>query len=343
MSHRPRLAGDGRLLLPAEVQFDDARDAYLTNFSETLVDPFEWTDDRLLLAESFARLDLSERNAVSEWILCHGAVDWPGLRGIVLGVEGGGQEDRVQWQTADYESDMAADRQGVAWLLSTLVRLSDHRVARDWDPAWGQVIIDGAAEGMIIGGEFAGRLVVPRHLTDRDDLDPDQKQLVAATWDWPRVAVLNGAQGNIELVPRDRAEPDLVSEIEARSAVLGTTWVETVQLMRLILEPYVRIAVERLFTIELARPSARAETPFILVPHEERVWRSVLAPIHLQVFEALRRITEGEPGAATCRECGRPFLVLDARRRYFCNERERFRHAQRERRKRIRAEDVTQS
>jgi hypothetical protein len=61
----------------------------------------------------------------------------------------------------------------------------------------------------------------------------------------------------------------------------------------------------------------------------------VLAPIYLQLFEALRRITEGEPGAAICRECGRPFLVLDARRRFFCNERERTRWAQRDRRRRL--------
>ena len=43
----------------------------------------------------------------------------------------------------------------------------------------------------------------------------------------------------------------------------------------------------------------------------------------------------GGLGAAICRECGRPFLVLDARRRFFCNDRERYRHAQRQRRKRL--------
>ncbi len=34
-----------------------------------------------------------------------------------------------------------------------------------------------------------------------------------------------------------------------------------------------------------------------------------------------------------------PFLVLDARRRFFCNDRERFRHAQRERRRRLSAQE----
>ncbi len=63
------------------------------------------------------------------------------------------------------------------------------------------------------------------------------------------------------------------------------------------------------------------------------------SPIYLQLFEALRRISEGEPGAATCRECGQPFLVLDARRRFFCNDRERYRFTQRQRRLRIATED----
>jgi len=72
---------------------------------------------------------------------------------------------------------------------------------------------------------------------------------------------------------------------------------------------------------------------------EDRVWMSILAPIYLQLFEALRRISEGEPGAAICRECGRPFVVLDARRRFFCNERERFRYSKREQRKRINVHD----
>ena len=71
------------------------------------------------------------------------------------------------------------------------------------------------------------------------------------------------------------------------------------------------------------------------MPFEDGPWRSILAPIHLQLFESLRRITEGEPGAAVCRECGQPFLVIDARRRFFCNDRERYRFTQRERRRRL--------
>ena len=80
----------------------------------------------------------------------------------------------------------------------------------------------------------------------------------------------------------------------------------------------------------------------MLVPREARIWQSILAPIYLQLFEALRRVTEGEPGAATCRECGQPFLVLDARRRFFCNDRERFRFSQRQRRRRLAAEPASE-
>jgi hypothetical protein len=57
----------------------------------------------------------------------------------------------------------------------------------------------------------------------------------------------------------------------------------------------------------------------------------------------LRRITEGEPGAAICRECGQPFLVLDARRRFFCNAREQFRHSKRGQRQRLIVVEATEA
>ena len=69
--------------------------------------------------------------------------------------------------------------------------------------------------------------------------------------------------------------------------------------------------------------------------HERRWWSSLLAPVYLQLLEGLRRVTEGQRGAGLCRECGQPFLTLDARRSSFCTDRERFRFSQRERRKRL--------
>ena len=72
-----------------------------------------------------------------------------------------------------------------------------------------------------------------------------------------------------------------------------------------------------------------------LTLHERRWWDSLLAPVYIQLLEGLIRVTEGQRGAAFCRECGQPFLTLDARRSSFCTDRERYRHGQRERRKRL--------
>ena len=71
------------------------------------------------------------------------------------------------------------------------------------------------------------------------------------------------------------------------------------------------------------RRSMTDRFPAPLVVHERRWWRSLLAPVYLQLLEGLRRVTEGQRGAALCRECGQPFLTLDARRLSFCTDRER--------------------
>jgi hypothetical protein len=76
---------------------------------------------------------------------------------------------------------------------------------------------------------------------------------------------------------------------------------------------------------------------------EIRSWESVLAPIYLQLLEALLRVSDGQSGAAFCRECGQPFLTLDARRSAFCNDRERFRFTQRERRKRLKTITIVEN
>ena len=68
---------------------------------------------------------------------------------------------------------------------------------------------------------------------------------------------------------------------------------------------------------------------------ERRRWSSLLAPVYLQLLEGLRRVTEGQRGAGFCKECGQPFLTLDARRSVFCTDPERLRYGQRERRRRL--------
>jgi hypothetical protein len=109
------------------------------------------------------------------------------------------------------------------------------------------------------------------------------------------------------------------------------------------MEPYIRKAAN--FEVDVDRerhwveePDA-AGHPEVIAPElfvrERRLWRSILAPIYLQLLEALRRVSEGKPGSVWCKECAQPFLTLDARRSTFCTDRERLRYAQRGRRERI--------
>jgi hypothetical protein len=77
-------------------------------------------------------------------------------------------------------------------------------------------------------------------------------------------------------------------------------------------------------------PSAFGVTPaFSIGPVIRREWSSILAPIDLQLYEALRRVSELKPAARLCRECGQSFLVLDGRRIAFCTDLERARFNQR--------------
>jgi hypothetical protein len=344
VSQRPRLAGDGQLRLPDSVTHGP-EDFLLGRLSARTVDPFDWTAERLLLTESFARLDLSDRDIVRDWCATHGVVDaWDylGPRAWIPDRSWmSGHGDRF----ADHARDIAAEQANVAWHLATLARLSDRRRTRDWDPALGQLVLDGGDNGqLVVGGPDAGVApgIRPRELDDRE-LTEDEHLAIAetarrvrrATADWPVVRVSDEAWSATWDATGESLGGDLPDTPEGKARAVGATWDGTVQLERLLLGPYVTRAVERRFTLVVEPQDVDGETRRVLVPREERGWRSILAPIHLQLLEALRRITEGEPGAAICRECGRPFLVLDARRRFFCNDRERFRNAQRGRRRRL--------
>jgi hypothetical protein len=350
VSQRPRLAGDGRLLVPSKVAYD--RYGFLRGrLSDRTVDPFDWTADRLLLAESFARLDLADRKTAKAWFVRHGVVDR-----AVFGVsfaelpEDDWRFTRSPDELADHLTDIGIEQRNVAWHLAALMRLSEARSTKEWDPSWGHLMVHGPDGELVVGGPHAGSKrssaaiidLVRREFADdprhQREADADARVL-AATEDWPLVDVgeptwfafwfrSDGAPGVV--LPEDPVE---------KARVLGSTWDYAVELQRLLIAPYVARAVERRFSIEFEARDAEGVKRSVLVPHEERVWRSILAPIYLQLFEALRRITEGEPGAATCRECGRPFLILDARRRFFCNDRERFRYSQREHRRRLRVPD----
>lgn len=345
VSNRPRLAGDGRLLVPSKVAFDH-HGFLLGRLSERTIDPFDWTADRLLLAESFARLDLRDRTTAKAWFVEHGVIDRAAFVGPPAEViNDNWLPERGAEELADHRRDVEIEQDNVRWHLTTLARLSETRLSQEWDPSWGRLIVAGPEGDMVVGGPHGGERLTLRSTIDllrREFADDPRRQreadaaerLRAATDDWPVVEVGEFLWDEAWEQEEDGPDGPLPWDSEARAEVLGTTWDRTVTLERLLIVPYVARAVERKFTVAFEAQEVHGKTRPVLVPREERVWQSVLAPIYLQLFEALRRITEGEPGAAICRECGQPFVVLDARRRFFCNEREQFRHNKREQRRR---------
>ena len=146
MSQHPRLAGDGRLTLPAKVAFDD-QGFIRGRFSAQDVDPFEPTADKLLLAESFARLELDDRAAWKAWIVRHGALDPYDLfdGDGALPDDGEWAEDRPEGAFAESRDEWAREQANVRWHLSVLERLSDARETRVWEPAWGAFVLDAEA------------------------------------------------------------------------------------------------------------------------------------------------------------------------------------------------------
>lgn len=353
MSQRPRLAGDGRVVVPAKVAFDH-HGFIRGRFSDRTVDPFDWTEDRLLLAESFARLDLTDRRAVRAWWTTYGAVDlidFTGGAGELPDEHGDWLANRPPDTFIESRAEVDQEQGNVVWHLATMARLAEHRSTGEWDPSWGYLVI-GHPEGggLIVGGPEGGEELMSRRLIEHmrnsrtADIDrpfvEEQDRLYAAVSGRPVVMVSAfGWFGYWRPLHGDFGH-DARAEARTKAGTVGSTWDSAIELERLLLSPYVAQAVERRFTIERVPTEVYGMTRSVLVPREERVWQSVLAPIYLQLFEALRRITEGQPGAAICRECGRPFLVLDARRRFFCNERERYRHAKREQRRRLAEPDL---
>lgn len=350
MSRRPRLAGDGRVLLPETVKYDRDSHFLRARLSERESDPFDWTADRLLLAESFARLDLEDLPVAYAWLERHGCVDRVDFHG------GSAEVPDADWlvtrrpgDLADHLDEVLLEQDNVLWHLTTLARLSERRSTKEWDPSWGRLVIGSPEGGLIIGGPDAGEELKSRryieHLrksripeVDRPFVE-EQDRLYAAVEGLAVVIVSEPGWLGFWRTEHTELGPRVPDEAREKARMLGSTWDQGVELERILIIPYVAQAVERRFTVERELREVDGVTRSVLVPREERVWQSILAPIYLQLFEALRRITEGEPGAATCRECGRPFLVLDARRRFFCNDRERYRHAQRDRRKRMAVHD----
>jgi hypothetical protein len=281
-------------------------------FSAQDVDTFEPTADRLLLAKSFARLHLDDREAWNAWNVRHGALDPYDLfdGDGEPAVDGALAEDRPEDAFAESRDDWLAEQANVRWHLSLLERLSDARETRAWGPAWGAFVLDaGTFDNVLVGGDHAGARVWPDESLELVERYPHAHARYgdAATQRFvreeaarrPRILV-RPAGWHLWFGPRVGRSGDLDPLPDV--AGLGGTWASMLEVERRLIEPYVAAAVERRFRIKLVTGGDRG---IVFMPREDRLWVSILAPIHLQLFEALRRITEGEPGAAICHECGR--------------------------------------
>ncbi len=384
VSLRPRFAGDGRLRLPAEVKVlyraDDfgARGDIVGELADAGYDPFERVASGLLLAEDFARIDLTQRKLARVWYQEHGVLDLAHF----FPAETFEVSDHVREDPGfhDAQVDVFQQQENVRWHLLSLARLSDHlpeggtpepgwAPGEGWDPRWAQPALRAPSEIVWLGGatDYEAHIspLVQRAARPEDifkdkpltELTLPRGMKVPEYVEWWRQAraayekvIAEGipmlwvpevdwdyewSEYEIEHVPPSGRSP---------TGRLSSDWWGLVELERRLLDPFVRRAAE--YQVEIRRAgferdlsregeSMRDRFPAPLVVHERRWWSSLLAPVYLQLLEGLRRVTEGQRGAALCRECGQPFLTLDARRSSFCTDRERFRFSQRERRKRL--------
>lgn len=282
MTYHPRLGGVGLLLRPSRVKvlradgptaergdilsmdFTNPYDPFLRlqePFRESRATPHLGVGG-LLLAEAFARLDLSRPNTVRHWTMAFGAVlvDW------VYSPKGG----------EIYDDDGEYDPNWNVRQVSKAEILEEQRSVRRQLQQLHGLSASRPNGGSTVRYDVMGNKVSPA--------------LFARLWE--------GAIATSADLMRDRIDAALPGGME----------------------------VDR-FSVPL-------------VAREARSWMCVLAPIYLQLFEALRRISEGKPGAAECRECGQIFLILDGRRTTFCTQTEQNRWRQRSGRKRQAAKPV---
>ena len=249
----------------------------------------------------------------AEWYLAHGAV---ALRWLF-----GDATRPLHWvgthpTSQDTQAEVLAQQRLVRWHLTSLARLSAHRPGvadqGDWDPTWSMAVIEGPdGQGAWLGAPLDVEASFSPRVPPLPDAPPIPPEL-------PRLPVPEDAWYRT-WVGYDLPIPD-PGERERR---LPTDRDGLLELQRRLIEPYLASAVAT--DVRLVRGDEG------LVVRETRIWGSLLVPIHLQLLEGLRRVSEGKPGATWCRECGEVFLTLDARRSTFCTDRERMRFAQRAR------------
>jgi hypothetical protein len=314
MSLRPRFAGDGLLQLPSDVHVVRAagRDTQpgdvICALRGDVIDPFERDAVGILLAEAFARADLTRPRKAREWYLAHGAVafGWLLPGDAVHGLRYVGLDLTSQ----DTEAEVLAQQRLVRWHLTSLARLTAHRTGAGeaWDPAWSAAFLEGPDDQTAwVGAPIdAEAYFSPTIGLEPPELPAGLPRLPVPQEPWTRY------WGGYDLPIPDPGE---------RERRLPTDRHGLLELQRRLIEPYLQSAVAS--DVRIERGDAG------LVVRETRIWGSILAPIYLQLLEGLRRVSEGKPGATWCRECGEVFLTLDARRSTFCTDRERVRYAQR--------------
>jgi hypothetical protein len=291
-------------------------------------DPFERRANGLLLAEDFARLELSNKPrklaSLAEWVQENGPVN-------ALALYGGEPGKNRPWLAAlrepargfqDHLTDWLLEQERVTRFLGALVALSsaigDSGVARpsDWEDAvyvpeesvyyaadaeLGEVAEweDAVRWQAFVLNPYVERALQPEVQTGWRP--PPTDDAAASRSLRERIAAQVAALREGRPLPYS---PPSGSEDEVDDIDLGDRVVHF-------------------------RHPRRPATPLPLRPEVVYRWRSVLAPIYLQLYEALQRISERKMGAVLCRECGRPTLVLDGRKTSFCTPTEANRHKQR--------------
>ena len=320
MSLRPRLGGTGTLVPAGSVEIyasggPDAPAWLVGDYAQARAyDPFERLEgSELLLAEEFARADLARPEDAAAWYTRRGALD---LRALFPAEPWTRLPPDVGFPDIfDAHEDLLRQQVNVRWHIETIARLS--LPDRPYEPSWAELAVLGPGS--------------KRWVSAAEDGAPLEVGLQPA----PRPDGPSGTRPPSLWVPRSTwfAEWDTYQQAAREGRFprpLTSDWDGLVELARRLLDPWVRRAA---LAETCLGYKARGAGPIEL--GQQLSWTSILGPVYLQLAEGLRRATEGRPGAIYCRECGQPFLSLDARRFGFCTDRERGRHTQRAFRTRI--------
>jgi len=345
---------------------------------ESTWDPFERTAEGLLLAEDFARADLERPRRAQRWYQEHGIIDLVGLfpenepdwRGDL----GDDRFEDTAWEVLAQQDNVRWHLLTLARLSQERERAgrprADRRPHDGWDPAWAQPAIWCPTEVIWLGAttHYEARILndMQKYPTfeaaaaaDSEVPDWSKEKEIVERW-WPAAhasaqRLIAGGYPIIWMPWADYIGPWQHFEMDRNaphgrlpSGSLHVDWHGLVDLQRRLLTSYVQRAAAHAVVLEQRGwgdpQSADASEPETNVGpvrvQQRRTWRSLLAPVYLQLFEGLRRVSEDHSGATWCRECHEPFLTLDARRSSFCNDRHRFRYAQRERRRRLAARPI---